>query len=138
MKSVPTILLLEDETLIALDVEQTMLGAGAKNIVHIKSCAAAISWLADHTPDIAILDIFLLDGECIDVADVLVERGVPFVVHSARRKATHESHQILLKGDWVSKPAHPAELIRAVDQSLKHLHDTRSLGCRDKIAMRPE
>jgi DNA-binding response OmpR family regulator len=127
----PTILLLEDEALIALDVEQTLLDAGAKDIVHLGSCAAATDWLVDYTPDLVVLDIFLLDGESTDIASLLVERGIPFVVHTARRKVTQESHQVLLNGEWVCKPAEPDELARAVGRCLEQRRDKGGLGCRD-------
>jgi len=121
----PNILILEDEALIALDVETTLNDIEAGCVTSFASCADALKWLAENTPDIAIIDIFLRDGECMEVADILVERGVPFVVHSARRKVTHESHRIFLKGIWVPKPAVPNDLARTVEAQLSK---TRSVA----------
>jgi DNA-binding response OmpR family regulator len=131
----PTILLLEDEALIALDVEQTLTGATTGKIEHFTSCANAMAWLVNHTPDLAVLDIFLRDGECIDVARVLSERRVPFVVHSARRKVTQESHRLFLNGEWVCKPADPMSLAAAVDVCLRARRDAQHAG-REKTAIR--
>jgi two-component SAPR family response regulator len=131
MTLLPTVLLLEDEALIALDIQQTLLGAGAKDIVHLTSCSAATDWLGIYMPDLVILDIFLLDGESTDIASHLVEHGIPFVVHTARRKVTQESHQVLLNGEWVCKPARPDELIRAIGRCLEQRRDKGGLGCRD-------
>ncbi|WP_281517770.1 response regulator [Ferranicluibacter rubi] len=114
----PNILLLEDEALIALDVETMLTEIKAGSVTSIASCADALKWLAHNTPDIAIIDIFLRDGECIEVANILVERDVPFVVHSARRKVTHNSHRIFLKGVWIPKPALPNNLAQAVKAHL--------------------
>jgi DNA-binding response OmpR family regulator len=116
MKTLPSpeVLILEDEALIALDLENMLLDAQAGQLTVLTSCAAAMAWLSQHTPDVAVIDIFLYDGECIDVAGTLVERGVPFVVHSARSRATDEAHRVFLNGHWISKPADPAELVAAV------------------------
>ncbi|RWY67679.1 response regulator [Rhizobium sp. WSM1325] len=114
----PNILILEDEALIALDVEMTLTDMKAWSVTSIASRADALKWLAENTPGIAIIYIFLRDGECMEVADTLVERGVPFVVHSARRKVTHDSHRIFLKGIWIPKPAVPNDLARTVEAHL--------------------
>jgi two-component SAPR family response regulator len=116
-----SILLLEDEALIALDVETMLTDIKAGSVVSMMSCGDALNWLADHTPDIAIIDIFLRDGECMEVADILVERSVPFVVHSARRRVSHDSHRVFLKGTWISKPAIPDDFARAVKACLSNL-----------------
>jgi len=114
----PNILILEDEVLIALDVETTLTDIEAGTVTSIASCAEALDWLAENNSDIAIIDIFLRDGECMEVADILVERGVPFVVHSARRKVIHDRHRIFLKGIWIPKPAFPNDLTRTVEAQL--------------------
>jgi two-component SAPR family response regulator len=121
----PNILLLEDEAIIAMDVETMLTDIKAGSVTSIASCADALKWLAYNTPDVAILDIFLLDGECIELAEILVERDVPFVVHSARRKVSHDSHRIFLKGVWVPKPAVPDDLARTVEA---HLSRSRSVA----------
>lgn len=114
----PTILLLEDEALIAVDLEKILGDAQAGRVVTLASCAAALNWLSNHTPDAAIIDIFLRDGECVEVAEILVARGVPFIVHSARRKAAGESHRIFLHGEWICKPSDPDELVAALKTRL--------------------
>lgn len=114
----PNILILEDEALIALDVERALTEIEPGSVTTIASCAAALKWLAKNTPDVAIIDIFLLDGECIEIAEILIERDVPFVVHSARRKVTHDSHRIFLRGIWIPKPAVPNDLVQTVEAHL--------------------
>jgi two-component SAPR family response regulator len=114
----PSILLLEDEALIAMDIESTLAYINAASVASITSCSDALKWLAENTPDIAIIDIFLRDGECTEVADILVERDVPFIVHSARRKVSHDDHRIFLKGTWIPKPSIPDALAQAVKASL--------------------
>jgi DNA-binding response OmpR family regulator len=74
--------------------------------------------LETNTPDVAVVDIFLKDGECDEVAEVLVARGVPLVIHTARRSATSDNHRIFLKGIWICKPSDPSELTGAVKTCL--------------------
>ncbi len=73
------ILVLEDETFIALDIELTLAEAGFQNIsVHTRS-DSALQWLAGTTPHAALLDVNLGQGETsVTVATRLKEVGVPF------------------------------------------------------------
>jgi DNA-binding response OmpR family regulator len=115
----PNILLLEDEALIALDVERTLADAQIGQATSFASCAGALSWLETNTPDVAVVDIFLRDGECDEVAKILVARGVPLVIHSARRGAASDNHRVFLSGTWICKPSDPSELTRAVKTCLE-------------------
>jgi DNA-binding response OmpR family regulator len=44
--------------------------------------AGALGWLARNTPELALLDVMLKDGTCIELAIALKRRGVPFAVYS--------------------------------------------------------
>jgi len=114
----PNILLLEDEALIALDVERTLADAQIGQSTSFASCAGALKWLETNTPDVAVVDIFLRDGECDEVAEILVARGVPLVIHSARRGAASDNHRVFLSGTWICKPSDPSELTSAVKDCL--------------------
>ena len=115
----PNILLLEDEALIAIDVERTLADGQVGQATSLASCAGALKWLETNTPDVAVVDIFLRDGECDEVAEILVARGVPLVIHSARRGVASDSHRIFLNGTWICKPSDPSELARAVKALLQ-------------------
>jgi DNA-binding response OmpR family regulator len=112
-------LLLEDEALIAMDVEQTLAEAQIGKATSLTSCGGAIKWLENNTPDAAVIDIFLRDGESDEVAEILVERGVPIVIHTARRGVASDSHRVFLKGTWICKPSNPQDLVAAVKASLE-------------------
>ena len=58
-----TVLILEDEPLIALDLEFVVLEAGFGATVEFTTLSAAENWLEDHTPDLGILDIQFSDGD---------------------------------------------------------------------------
>ncbi|RUX84693.1 response regulator [Mesorhizobium sp. M7D.F.Ca.US.004.01.2.1] len=112
-RATASIVLLEDEALIALDIADQLQNAGFAIAETFSSCAAALEWLSVHTPDLAILDIQLRDGDCEEVAKALHERKVPFVVHSGMLPGDSHS-SIFLKGKWITKPSTPEDLTKAV------------------------
>lgn len=76
-----TILVLEDEPIIAMALEEQLEDTGAKPVV-VGSLELAHEALADGTFDAAILDINVHGGKSYPVAHRLVELGVPFVFAS--------------------------------------------------------
>ena len=123
---VAMVLILEDEALIALDVEAALQEAGFATVV-TGSRADANEFLVAHRPDAAVLDIRLSDGDCVMVAERLLELGVPFVVHSGA--ARHDQHPIFSFGKPVGKPADPREIVGIVRSLLpKPLNDPPADG----------
>ncbi len=82
--------------------------------VLLSSCEAAEEWLEMHSPSAAVLDIHLGDGDCSVVAQMLVNRDIPFVVYSAEARATRNYNDVFLKGEWVCKPSPPGALTDAL------------------------
>lgn len=79
-----TILLLEDEPLILLDLEYAIEDLGAQ-FVSTSSVAQALAAIerADPAIDVAILDVNLGRGQtCAPVAEELRRCGIPFILHS--------------------------------------------------------
>ena len=81
-----TVLLVEDELLIALDLQLTMEDEGAE-VVLADGVETGLATLgrreADGAlPHVALLDVRLGDGEVFPVADRLAAVGVPIVFHS--------------------------------------------------------
>jgi DNA-binding response OmpR family regulator len=113
-----SVLVLEDEALIALDVEDILQSAGFRDVVTISSRADAQQWLSENTPDIAVIDPHLRDGMCIEVIQTLTERNVPFVVHSGERPEDAEEEHGFHKGHWVAKPSRPEALVAAIKVGL--------------------
>jgi DNA-binding response OmpR family regulator len=110
-----SILILEDEPLIALDHDLHVGRAGFTQVTIFSSCAAAHEWLRSNTPTVALLDVRLRDGPCSEVATVLRNKGVPFVVCSGSSK--EDSDPVFRHGIWVSKPCMPEDLIAALTQA---------------------
>ncbi len=81
-----TILVVEDEPLIALDVATTLEDAGATVIGPCASVDHALSLIQDgdlmSPMDAAVLDVNLGKHTSIPIARILQARGVPFVFHT--------------------------------------------------------
>ena len=74
-----TVLVIEDQFLIAIDTEQALRNAGAVDVRLASSVRDAFEMLTSFVPDVVVLDFVLGDGTGSDVAKVLTERQVPFV-----------------------------------------------------------
>jgi CheY-like chemotaxis protein len=70
----PYVLLLEDEVLIALNLQEELQELGFRVAGPFTTCAAALDWLRTGTPDVAILDAVLKDGPCREIALELAHR----------------------------------------------------------------
>lgn len=113
----PLVLILEDEALIALNLQDELQDAGYRIAGPFTTCAAALSWLQTATPDTAILDAALKDGPCREVALELSRRDVPFLIYSGH----HEDRQLLSEFHhvvWLEKPVPSAVLVQACQQLL--------------------
>lgn len=75
-----SVLVLEDQMAMALDLERLLVEHGAASVGTVGTAAAALDLLARDPPDVAILDIDLGDSTSIEVADELARLGIPFVL----------------------------------------------------------
>jgi CheY-like chemotaxis protein len=73
------VLMVEDQLLIAMDVETMLAGEGAALVETAASTKEALAMLGTFKPDVAILDVNLGSGTSMPVAHRLSELGVPFV-----------------------------------------------------------
>ncbi len=111
MAGLRTILLLEDEPLILMDLECAAHDLGC-TVIPATSCAAALAALqADgDRVHVAVLDVSLGSGEtCIPVAEELVRRSIPFILHSGNLDR-HDEQLRQLEADLVAKPT-PADAV---------------------------
>lgn len=74
-----TALIVEDQMLIAIDLEEILEDAGVTVLATLTSTRDAIDFLAQYVPDIAILDIDLGHETSEPVARLLLEQNIPFV-----------------------------------------------------------
>ena len=73
-------MIVEDEALVAMLVEDALLDAGAEVIGPVATVTEALALLDSAVPDAAVLDLNLAGETSTPVADVLAQRGIPFVV----------------------------------------------------------
>lgn len=81
-------LVLDDEFLIALDIQQILELAGAKHVASVASASEAIELLRREPKfDLAVLDVKLggAEGNSLDVAAMLAKAGTPFVFLTGMR-----------------------------------------------------
>ena len=117
----PTVLIVEDEILIALDVEAALSCAGFEVCGIAHSEAEAMKMAADCRPDLAIVDIGLSPGDGRNVAKALSNlygTGVLF--------ASGQCHEVAgLRGTGaiacLPKP-YRAEVVPAAFEALRRLH----------------
>lgn len=112
------VLLLEDQPLIALDVEELLQEAGFSNISTYSSCAAAKEWLQTHKPTLAVIESRLTDGLSDEIACLLAKQGTRFVVHSADTDKAGRYEGLSARCTWVEKPCDPAEFLNVVKACL--------------------
>jgi CheY-like chemotaxis protein len=74
------ILVVEDETLIALTAEDMLTDAGADVVIATRTSEAADHLSGSHPFDGAIIDLNLGDGYDFSVAAIAVGRGIPVVL----------------------------------------------------------
>lgn len=75
----PRVLVVEDEALIAMDIEAVLRSAGYAVVGPLPELEKAVQAAAEEGVDAAILDVNLGGSMVFPVADALARRGVPFV-----------------------------------------------------------
>ena len=78
----PTVLVVEDEFIVALDLSETVRDLGFKVDGPYADTENAFCAIDKTMPDLAILDVNTADGEVYPLADALSQAGVPIIFHS--------------------------------------------------------
>ena len=72
------VLIVEDDPIIALDYEDTILGFGVRTVRTAGNVATALEMIAERPPDFALLDVDLACEQSIAVAERLAALNIPF------------------------------------------------------------
>jgi CheY-like chemotaxis protein len=72
------LLLVEDDPIIALDFEDTILGLGVRTVRTAAGVARALQLIADRAPDFALLDVSLVREKSFAIAERLDALNIPF------------------------------------------------------------
>lgn len=110
-------LILEDEFLIALDLEELLQGAGAE-VLAVSRIDKALEALRDKGPwDFGILDRHLGNTTSASVAAAFVERKIPFVFLTGSRSGSGSAPPVPVV-PIIEKPYQPDALIRTIRKLL--------------------
>jgi CheY-like chemotaxis protein len=72
------VLVVEDDPIIALDFEDTILGFGVKTVRAAASVTRALKMIDERAPDFVLLDVGLVREKSFAVAERLDALGIPF------------------------------------------------------------
>jgi CheY-like chemotaxis protein len=72
------VLIVEDDPILALDLEETLFGLGVRQARSAGSVALALTLVEQRVPDFALLDVGLVREQSFAVAERLVALGIPF------------------------------------------------------------
>ncbi|WP_137128808.1 HWE histidine kinase domain-containing protein [Rhizobium sp. FY34] len=118
------LLLVEDQMLVAADVEAMLMDNGITRVTTAPSAAEAFRQLKSFTPDIAVLDVNLGSGTSLPIAEELARRNVPFIF------ATGYSDQSVIPASFevpvVRKPYEAKSLVSALIRALANPQDPPS------------
>ncbi len=73
------VLIVEDDPIIALDFEDTIVGFGVKAVRTAGNVVMALEMIADRVPDFALLDVGLVHEKSFAIAERLQVLKIPFV-----------------------------------------------------------
>lgn len=76
------ILVVEDEMLISMIIEEALTNLGCEIVGPASSLETALRLARDEVIDAAFLDVTIRGGQVFPVAEILMQRGIPFVFSS--------------------------------------------------------
>lgn len=116
-----SILIVEDESIVALDLESRLLQLGYQVVGPVASGSAAIEYATSQQPDLILMDIRLQDTiDGITAAQVIQDRiAVPIVYLTAHSdKATLERAKQTQPHGYLVKPFNARELRTTIETAL--------------------
>ncbi|WDZ81883.1 response regulator (plasmid) [Ensifer adhaerens] len=114
-----TVLLVEDEFLIALDLTLVLERHGWIVIGPAATVTKALALLKIQRPSVALLDVTLRDGSVTPVAEALRANNVPFVIASAYETPEDVGGEVLAGAINVGKPTDAQDLLKTLEQVIQ-------------------
>ena len=111
-----TVLIVEDEFLIALNLTLLLERRGWHVLGPAATVDEALRLLDDERPAVALLDVTPKDGTVTLVAEALRARNVPFIVASAYRRPELAGGDVLAGAPNVGKPTEERRLLAVLEQ----------------------
>jgi DNA-binding response OmpR family regulator len=107
------VLVAEDMGAISLELEEFLTAAGFSVAGPFSAGRVALEWLDRNEPDVALLDAFLSDGLCIELAQALRLRTIPFLFLSGG--LPHYGLPDDIRGvGWIAKPFRENDVVAAL------------------------
>jgi CheY-like chemotaxis protein len=106
------VLIVEDDPIIALDFEDTILGFGVKTVRTAGSVAKALEMIAERAPDFALLDVGLVREKSFAVAERLEALKIPFVFVTGYR--AHGAFPAVFAGKPTLPKPYSTDALRAL------------------------
>lgn len=114
------ILLVEDEAIIAMDIEMMLSERGYSVLGPFKSVTPAREAVAARSPGVAVLDVNLGQGETsLSLAIDLMGMGVPVIFLSGYGTEGMTLPENLRDAIRLSKPIRDGELVAAIEQACR-------------------
>ena len=110
-----SILIVEDEPLIAMEIVRAFESAGAR-VLKTSTLREALAVVEDDDLAAAVLDHGLSDGDSSKLCERLKELGIPFVLHSGYSAVEGACRDAV----FVAKPENPAVLVATVEGLLRN------------------
>jgi two-component system, response regulator PdtaR len=111
-----TVLVVEDEFLIAMDLKLMLEARGWRVIGPVATVRAALRLLEDELPAVALLDVNLGNELVTPVAESLKALGVPFALASAYARPAEFGGEVLAGALNVGKPVAERRLLAALSE----------------------
>lgn len=115
----PRILVVEDEFLIAMELDITLRTAGYQVLGPASNVSAALGLLRSVRPDAAVLDVNLAGEWVTPVAEVLRATFVPFILASGYGAADLHAEPVLRDAVNVGKPSRSDALLKELRDLLR-------------------
>jgi len=126
-QKLPSVLVVEDEALIACDLQHILESSGYRVIGPAASLARGLELIKDETPDLALLDVNLGDTTSYALADALTARKCKVIFVSGHSRSwISKGHRPLRV---VEKPFLPDELLATVKTELEASSDPAKRHC---------
>ena len=106
------ILVVEDEFLIAMELESTLRRGGYQVLGPAPSVRVALELLQRDRPDAAVLDVNLAGERVTPVAEVLRSMSIPFILASGYGAADLNADRVLRAATNIGKPSVAERLLR--------------------------
>lgn len=131
------ILIVEDEFIVAHDLQMILSHAGYKVVGIADSVKNALAQLEKREVDLVLLDIFLKGKQTgIDLAKILMDRQIPFIYVSANsNEKVLDAAKSTLPYGFIVKPYRDKDVLLSIDIARYRTEHSRNLKISSKLFM---